>query len=900
MNDAPPYIQKAVDYVLKAIESGNKRILLSLPLGKVTAIEQILHAYYPPEVIYTKKILIVTDRRGFVDQFRMRLAALYKNVSSIKGRWPIDDPIIVTTAQSFITADSVSRFNGLEFDLIFLLGLGLSSEGRYKKNIHDYFNKAIIIGIDNGFEKPSEFFGEAVFRYSFKDAINDAYLVPFKVTRVTGILDVRFKDELELDFEYEEINRRSFIPRESIKLVAKSLLEQINDEKTIVYCNSQEEAQLLSELLNSMVNKSFSFAAISNMIKVPEVITRYRRDETPVVLTTVNMLTTGFDLPNVKNIVLLRYIKSASLLGQMLAKGLRPYKGKEYLHVYDYVGVFDQMNILDAFITPGSANELADEVPGDNAPASNNARVDNPFSKTRITFRDRKHINGVLGVKEIAEELAEVIKILPGERGSMIGIFGKWGRGKTFLMEEVSYKLEDGNNVERVDFHAWRYQDTPASWAYLYEVLSQKYIAASNKAKAVRWAIRLWRVIKLNFKRNGIFPVLKFLITVGFVIAIGFQLYYFSLSQPKEVKNIVNIFGLTFSVAALNKLFSYLKDKYSSAASELFLKYSKKHSFKEHLGLQAEIQKELIALLKTWIPEKHTAAKKIIIFVDDIDRCNEHKIIQLIDSLRVMLEDDDVAKRVVVITAIDERILKYAIRSKYHTLVKEGEALNINTLTKEYFDKLFIIGIKLGDLSSQERDEFFIEFIKNDINGPVGEILGPGAYAGDEMWLNENGEQSELPSVPTKEIAPNNVERKPGTETVVSVTEKKEETTRVDKLLPEEISRLRTCLKTYDNATPRQIRIFYYRFLMAKNLLIKQYSLLARDNIWLTHQYSHIFVNLIVVYSRQEDALLISQHKVSILHTSEPEVKVFLLDDISVPTADYGELLKALDIVLAY
>jgi hypothetical protein len=259
-----------------------------------------------------------------------------------------------------------------------------------------------------------------------------------------------------------------------------------------------------------------------------------------------------------------------------------------------------------------------------------------------------------------------------------------------------------------------------------------------------------------------------------------------------------------------------------------------------------------------------------------------------------MLEDDEVAKRVVVITAIDERILKHAVRSKYHSILKEGEALSINALTKEYFDKLFIIGIKLGDLSSQERDEFLLEFIKDDIN--IQEVFNKIAINQDEdsitSEINEQNQRAEK----SPDVGLDRSVVEIGTYIIANEVIEK----RVNKLTPEEINMLRSCLKSYDNATPRQIRIFYYRFLLSKNILIKQYELLRRKNIWLTPQYNEIFIKLIIIYSQQEDSLLLSKHKVAILHMQEPEVNVFLLNEIIVPTSDYGELLKALDIVLAY
>ena len=154
-------------------------------------------------------------------------------------------------------------------------------------------------------------------------------------------------------------------------------------------------------------------------------------------------------------------------------------------------------------------------------------------------------------------------------------------------------------------------------------------------------------------------------------------------------------------------------------AVKLFEKYSKVTSFKSYLGVQAEIQDKLEILLKTWVKEKplrENETDKILIVVDDIDRCSEEKIINIIDSLRVMLENKDISKRVVVLAAVDGNVLIRAIKSKYYDMIDKDFAIKeyneekskiAEKLSREYMDKLFLAGIKLGVLTESERGEIF-------------------------------------------------------------------------------------------------------------------------------------------------------------------------------------------------
>lgn len=82
----------------------------------------------------------------------------------------------------------------------------------------------------------------------------------------------------------------------------------------------------------------------------------------------------------------------------------------------------------------------------------------------------------------------------------MIGIFAPWGRGKSYFFKKLKEKIEERNrkknssliNYDVVEFNAWKYQDTPAIWAYLFETIYQ------NKKCCFRFffsIIRNWSTI---------------------------------------------------------------------------------------------------------------------------------------------------------------------------------------------------------------------------------------------------------------------------------------------------------------------------------------------------------------------------------------------------------------------
>lgn len=530
------------------------------------------------------------------------------------------------------------------------------------------------------------------------------------------------------------------------------------------------------------------------------------------------------------------------------------------------------------------------------------------IKETDVIFRDRNDIDAVLGVKDLAAVIASIIDQKP-ERGRMIGIFGKWGRGKTFLMDEIWNVLSVKNNFHRIDFHAWKYQQNPATWAYLYELFVDKYLGKSN------WIVRFWKTLKLNIKRNVWWPVVKLAVSaVAYIVSVVILL------RIKQIEYILLSVSLTTGlflayVTHIKKIY----DKYSLQASSLIKSYTSKQSYKDALGLQAEIQKELVTLLKCWL--KDNKSKKILLFVEDIDRCSEDRILEIIDSLRVMLDEAEIADKVVVLAAIDEEVLQLSIGLKYKHLIdfeakgnihSDVENKDLNNVINGYLDKLFSIGIKLGSLSSEERDEYFIELSKKDreketvinfpLRGKIGSNLGsvsvelePNHYQNEHEHLNNvaDNKATFLRGLEKRfsKSKYTGIRNKESTENAKTIN---------NKLNEAEVEAIRDCLGDFNNVTPRKIRIIYLRILLAKKLLIRRYSYLNKNNIWEEEAKFKFFVLAVFEYSIVGKSALVNSHKINAIQNSEEFLKMDLFPDVEIPKVDYVELLKILEIVIAY
>ncbi len=548
------------------------------------------------------------------------------------------------------------------------------------------------------------------------------------------------------------------------------------------------------------------------------------------------------------------------------------YKGNRYWWAPSNNSTFIQIYPTDfeeankGLFTPFFKVSLDNTIPFSLPEVKNSIGVDKD-----VVVSDAK-VDPTLDINLIGKEFARLIRNLESEKGQFLGIFGRWGRGKTFFAQQIFEFLERTETKEKesykpITFNAWKYQDSNAIWSYIYETFKKEYLSLSNE----KWYKRLILILKLNKARKGNSTLWYYGISLVSVL-----IWMLLVINPKfdphdwyTLAVIVVNLGILAS-GSIEKLYT----KYVAKSKEVYKEYLVPHDYKSELGLQAEIQEEIKTLFKVWFDLKTTRNRwrlrfikwnrpyeKLLFFVDDIDRCNEDKIIQVVDSLRVMLEDEDIIDRMVIIAAIDETILKTAIEWKYKDFLSftdaEGKAQkrNLEITTREYMDKLFIGGLKLPKLLAEE--QYII--LKN--------------YADKAKILEDDSIQNII-----------NIEENTASETITKDDE--DETNEFvypesiykdhieeEKyfLLKSELNYLHQALKNniITEITPRQLRIYLNRYLLAKNIAS---SFLERETGTkkLSEEYTNFIIDSIILKTNN----LKEEIKVAHLEVDE-KLKVF-------------------------
>lgn len=101
-------------------------------------------------------------------------------------------------------------------------------------------------------------------------------------------------------------------------------------------------------------------------------------------------------------------------------------------------------------------------------------------------------------------------------------------------------------------------------------------------------------------------------------------------------------------------------------------------------------------------------ADRILLVVDDLDRCAPDEIIDLIDGVKLMLEEQPVGKFVQALVLADNRVLEHAIRRRFHEFVYENPQdsdLRLKRVVREHMEKVFLCQFRLRPLNQRDVSE---------------------------------------------------------------------------------------------------------------------------------------------------------------------------------------------------
>lgn len=370
-----PYQDVAINKTLWQFAQGDDRVLLLMATGtgKTFTIFQLVWKLLNGKALKREHVLFLTDRNSLKDQ-------AYRAFSAFSGAERVQiDKDTVAQGQHLVGKVFFANYQSLAeeldgkkvyehydpdfFDLVVVDECHRSGFGDWF-GVLEHFGGALQLGLtatprdleegeraltdEEKRRDTQHYFGDPVFTYSLKQAIEDGYLVPYLLEeRITNVDEDGYTGPDGRRYTTANFERDIRMP-DRTRAIAEDLWEvlgkyELRNEKAIVFCVDDTHAAFMAQELRRLSGDNDYAARITRAERNSHQLERNFAvvgPSNPRVAVTVDLLTTGFDAPDVKNVVFVRPLRSAILYKQMKGRGTRLCEDidKRYFTIFDYSG----------------------------------------------------------------------------------------------------------------------------------------------------------------------------------------------------------------------------------------------------------------------------------------------------------------------------------------------------------------------------------------------------------------------------------------------------------------------------------------------------------------------------------------------------------------------------------
>lgn len=403
------YQQNAVLSAEAALKEGQRRMLVAMATGTGKTRTAIALMYRLIKTKKCRRILFLVDRKSLGEQTQDALkdtkiegfsfSDIY-DVKTLEDMTPdVETKVHIATVQGMVRrlfySDNEDMPSVGQYDFIIVdeAHRGYTSDremtedeltfrdqndyiSQYRRVI-DFFDASCLGLTATPALHTTDIFGMPIYKYSYSEAVLDGFLVdhepPYLFKTELSEAGISFDKDEEVEvydvdsseiqlekmedtvkFEIEQFNKK-VITEPFNRAVLNKLTDYIDPtskEKTLIFAATDQHADLIVRLLKEAFRErgdeveDDAIAKITGYIYKPsETIKRFKNERLPNIVVTVDLLTTGIDVPAITNLVFLRRIQSRILYDQMLGRATRlcPDIGKTHFNVYDAVGIYDKL-----------------------------------------------------------------------------------------------------------------------------------------------------------------------------------------------------------------------------------------------------------------------------------------------------------------------------------------------------------------------------------------------------------------------------------------------------------------------------------------------------------------------------------------------------------------------------
>ena len=284
------------------------------------------------------------------------------------------------------------------------------------------------------------------------------------------------------------------------------------------------------------------------------------------------------------------------------------------------------------------------------------------------------------------ETLADIAQT--GNTPLTIGVFGTWGSGKTSLMKMVKKNLPDDFTVAWFD--AWKYDKEETLWrAFLLSVLTSLKESAQKAGRPTEEFEKMQSLLYREMELEKVGGVIIDLPKLGGAVATG--LVKLSLSFIPGIATLTKLVEELQAGAA--------KSSTDEAVSAITRERTK--IYIEQVQFLEQFQEKFAKLVKT-----HIHPKRLVVFIDDLDRCLPEKSIQVLEAIKLFLD----VEGCVFFLGLDQEVIARGIEMKYkefgEKLDGESSQQKFTVEGVRYLEKIIQLPFQIPPVEQSDMGDF--------------------------------------------------------------------------------------------------------------------------------------------------------------------------------------------------